>query len=112
MKQTEEQDIKAVISKLVDRLREQYQPEKIILFGSHAYGNPDTESDIDLLIIKDTSERPIDRRVAVRKMISDIRNKIPFSSIVLTPEELSHLLMIGDDFLKEITDKGLVLYEK
>ena len=112
MKQREKQDIKAIISKLVDRLKEQYQPEKIILYGSYAYGNPNEESDIDLLIIKDTNERPIDRRITVRRLISDIRNKIPFSSLVLTPEEISHHLTIGDDFLKEITNKGLVLYER
>ena len=45
-------------------------------------------------------------------MISDIRNKMPFSSLVLTPDEISHQLTIGDDFFKEITDKGLVLYER
>jgi uncharacterized protein len=112
MRQKEKQNMKAVISQLIDRLKEQYQPEKIILFGSYAYGNPDEESDIDLLIIKDTSERPIDRRITVRKLISDIRNKIPFSSLVLTPEEISHQLTIGDDFYKEIINKGLVLYER
>jgi predicted nucleotidyltransferase len=112
MNQMEKQDMKAIISKLVDRLKEQYQPEKIILYGSYAYGSPDKESDIDLLIIKDTSERPIDRRITVRRLISDIRNKMPFSSLVLTPDEISHYLAIGDDFLKEITNKGLILYER
>ena len=84
MNQMEKRDMKAIISKLVDRLKEQYQPEKIILYGSYAYGSPDKESDIDLLIIKDTSEKPIDRRITVRKMISDIRNKMPFPSLALT----------------------------
>ena len=112
MKQIEKQEVEDIISKLVDRLKEQYQPERIILYGSYAYGNPTEESDIDLLIIKDTNERPIDRRITVRKLVSDIRKKIPFSSLVLTPEEISHRLAMGDDFFIEITNKGQVLYER
>ena len=49
------------LKQIVDTIVDQYQPEKIMLFGSYAYGNPDSDSDIDLLIIKDTSERFIDR---------------------------------------------------
>lgn len=101
-----------VISNLVKRLKENYQPEKIILYGSYAYGTPDKESDIDLLIIKETKDRPIDRRITVRRLVSDIRRKIPFSSLVLTPEELAGRLEIGDDFFIEITNKGRVLYER
>ncbi len=101
-----------LISKLVERLKEEYQPEKIILYGSYAYGQPDRESDIDLLIIKETKERPIDRRIAVRRLVSDIRRKVPFSSLVVTPEELVQRLEIGDDFFIEITRRGRVLYEK
>ena len=104
--------ITKVIRSMVERLRETYLPEKIILYGSYAYGRPGKESDIDLLIIKKTSERPIDRRIAVRRIVSDIRKKIPFSPLVVTPEELLRRLKIGDDFFIEITEKGKVLYEK
>jgi len=90
----------------------QPSPQKNILFGSYAYGRPDRESDIDLLIIKETKERPIDRRIAVRRLVSDIRRKVPFSSLVVTPEELAHRLEIEDDFFIEITQRGRVLYEK
>lgn len=111
MKKRDER-IFTIISNLVERLKEKYQPEKIILYGSYAYGIPDRESDIDLLIIKETKDRPIDRRITVRKLVSDLRKKIPFSSLVVTPEELSSRLKIGDDFFTEITKKGAVLYEK
>jgi predicted nucleotidyltransferase len=104
--------ISRIISGLVDRLIEMYQPERIILYGSYAYGSPDEESDIDLLIVKETKDRPIDRRIAVRRLVSDIRKKVPFSSLVVTPEELSNRLAIGDDFFIEITQRGKVLYEK
>jgi predicted nucleotidyltransferase len=104
--------ISRIISGLVARLIEMYQPERIILYGSYAYGSPDEESDIDLLIVKETKDRPIDRRIAVRRLVSDIRKKVPFSSLVVTPEELSNRLAIGDDFFIEITQRGKVLYEK
>ena len=104
--------LSGLISKLAERLKERYQPEKIILYGSYAYGTPDESSDIDLLIIKDTTDRPIDRRITVRRLVSDIRKKIPFSSLVLTPKELSGRLEIGDEFFIEITKKGKVIYER
>lgn len=104
--------ISNIISKLVDRLRESYQPEKIILFGSYAYGVPTNESDIDLLIVKETKDRPVDRRITVRRLVSDIRRKIPFSPLVVTPEELAGRIKMGDDFFVDITSKGKVLYER
>ncbi len=109
-----EQDshISEIISRIVDRLAETYRPEKMILFGSYAYGKPTRESDIDLLIIKETKDRPVDRRIIVRKIVSDIRKKTPFSSLVLTPEELSNRLSMGDGFFIEITTKGRLLYER
>jgi predicted nucleotidyltransferase len=60
-----------VITDIVERLVADYQPQKIILFGSYAYGQPDADSDIDLLIIKDTPARLLDRVFAVRQIASD-----------------------------------------
>ena len=98
---------------MVERIKNGYAPEKIILYGSFAYGHPDRNSDIDLLIIKDTSERPIDRRVRVRR-IADIKDSSypAFSPIVLTTRELNRRLQIGDQFVEEIISKGKVLYAK
>ncbi|MDI6733562.1 MAG: nucleotidyltransferase domain-containing protein [Planctomycetota bacterium] len=98
---------------IVEKIKKGYTPKKIILYGSFAYGHPDRNSDIDLLIIKDTSERHIDRRVRVRR-IADIRDSSypAFSPIVLTPRELNRRLQIGDQFVKEIINKGKVLYAK
>lgn len=111
-KQKMNERIAKVISGLVERLIEKYKPDRIILYGSYAYGTPHKESDIDLLIVKETKDRPIDRRIAVRRLVSDIRKKVPFSSLVVTPEELSNRLALGDDFFIEITQRGKVLYEK
>ena len=52
-----------LIREIVDKIRREYRPERIVLFGSYANGNPGPDSDIDLLIVKETSDRPIDRRL-------------------------------------------------
>lgn len=100
-----------VILEIVDRIKQGYQPDKIILFGSYAYGHPDRDSDIDLLIIKDTSERFIDRLFTVTKIASDPKRLTPLEVIVFTPEEIRERLQIGDQFLREALNKGEVLYE-
>jgi len=101
---------KAELDKIVAQLVNSYRPEKIFLFGSYAYGQPDADSDLDLLIIKRTSERFIDRWINVRRIVSDPQRSIPFEPLVLTPEELKERLAIGDQFIKEIVTKGEVLY--
>ncbi len=102
--------IKAELDKIVRRVVDSYQPEKIILFGSYAYGEPDEDSDLDLLIIKKTSERFIDRLMTVRKIVSDPKRSVPFEPVVLTPDELKQRLAIGDQFIEEIVNKGKMLY--
>ena len=105
-------EIKNVITVIVDKVRDYYHPEKIILYGSFAYGKPGKASDIDLLIVKETQTRPIDRRVLVRRMVSGLRKGYPFSSIVVTPQELRTRIGMGDQFFEEILAKGEVLYAR
>ena len=102
--------IKSTILTIIKKIKEEYKPEKIILYGSYAYGEPHEDSDIDLLIVKDTKERPIDRVVAVRRIIIDPKRLIPIETIVMTPSELKKRQVIGDQFLEEILSKGEVLY--
>ncbi len=101
---------KAEIEKIVRQVIDAYQPEKIILFGSYAYGKPDSDSDLDLLIIKKTSDRFIDRWINIRQIVSDPKRSIPFDPIVLTPKEIEERLAMGDQFVEEIIKKGEVLY--
>lgn len=103
--------LKEILWQIVETIKKKYDPEKIILYGSFAYGTPDKNSDIDLLIIKDTSERPLDRMSLVHQIV-DIRDSSypAFSPIVLTPEEIKQRLEIGDQFIQEILTKGEVLY--
>lgn len=102
--------MKPNIDKIVRQLIDAYRPEKIILFGSYAYGEPHKDSDIDLLIIKKTSRPFIDRLVQVRKILTDPNRSVPLETIVLTPEELNARLRIGDQFIQEIVTRGEVLY--
>ncbi|MCD4784162.1 MAG: nucleotidyltransferase domain-containing protein [Candidatus Eremiobacteraeota bacterium] len=104
------EEVKKLIKEMVDKLVAEYKPEKIILFGSYAYGVPDLESDVDLLILKETRMRFFDRCFNVRKILSDPKRFIPLEIIVLTPVEYAGRLDIGDQFMQEIDRKGEVLY--
>ncbi len=103
-------EVQTIIQSILNKLIKDYAPQKVILFGSYAYGNPQSDSDIDLLIIKKTSECFIDRWVTVRRILSDPKRSLPIETIVLTPQELSIRLAIGDQFIAEIIKKGEVLY--
>jgi len=107
---TGDKQAEKIIIEIVEKIKRNYRPERIILFGSYAYGTPDRDSDIDMLIIKKTDERPIDRRVAVARIVSDPKRFIPFEPLVLTPAELDQRIKIGDQFVREILDKGETLY--
>ena len=103
-------EFERVTKDVVKRLRDQYAPEKIILFGSYAAGTSQVDSDIDLLIIKQTSERFIDRWATVRRLLSDSSRTLALETIVFTPAEVRDKLNRGDQFIKEILEKGRVLY--
>lgn len=98
------------IERIVRRIAEGYKPLKVILFGSHAYGEPTEDSDIDLLIVKETPERFIDRWVAIRELIADPERRIPVEPIVVTTDELERRLSRGDQFFQEIVARGKLLY--
>ncbi len=107
-----DEKVRKIISEIVEKLKEGYQPDKIILFGSYAYGEPTGDSDIDMLIIKDTDKRQIDRWMEVRKLTRDPERKIPFSPLIYTKEEIEQRLKIGDFFIEEILENGVVVYER
>ena len=109
---TNNRKVRKTISAVVEKLKVAYRPEKIFLFGSFAYGKPNRDSDIDLLIIKNTKKRPIDRRIMARSLIYDLREGFPFSFLVITPKEVNKRLERGDQFLQEIISRGEVLYAK
>lgn len=104
------QDVRIIIKGMVERLVAEYAPLKVILFGSRIHGVPTPDSDVDLLIIKETSKRFIDRWVAVQQFLTGTHRGIPLETIVLTPQEVEDRLSIGDQFIAEILEEGELLY--
>jgi len=99
------------IKQVAAKIARDYKPEKIILFGSHAWGNPHPDSDMDLFIVKKSKKRQIDRMRELRmKLIGN--NFPPMDILIYTPRELSRRLAMGDFFVREIIKKGHVLYGK
>ena len=103
--------IRPVLDRMVQRLADEYAPERIVLFGSHAAGTADADSDTDLLIVKDTSERFLDRWTTVQRLLTGLHFSIPVETIVLTPTEVETRIESGDAFLHTILDRGEILYE-
>lgn len=96
------------LEEITKRLVERYDPDRIILFGSRATGGSRPDSDIDLLIVKETEKRPIDRRCEVEAMLAD--RSVPLDIVVYTPEEMRYLFSIGSPFLEEVLEQGRVLH--
>ena len=109
---TKNRKIKNTIFKIVEKIKKEYRPEKIILFGSYAYGTPNKNSDVDLFILKSTKKNRIDRFVEVKRIIYNPKTKLVFSPLVYTPREAKRRISLGDDFVREILEKGEVLYVK
>ena len=92
------------------KIARELHPEKIILFGSYAYGKPHVESDVDLLIVMESDERWTKRHIRVSNVLTP--RPFPVDIVVRTPDELKKRLELGDCFIQEIVDKGIVLYER
>ena len=104
--QTDRARMRPIIKKIVDTIVRELKPEKIVLFGSFAYGEPDEQSDIDLLIVMETNEPFHKRWAKVCRLVREQRKGIRFSPFVFTTEELEERLRIGDPFFQEIESKG------
>jgi predicted nucleotidyltransferase len=96
-------DIQAAVMEIARRFR----PERIILFGSYAYGRPTADSDVDLLILV-KGERVHDRAIRVRAAIDF---PFPVDLIVRSCNEFQRRIAWGDFFLREIQEKGIILYD-
>jgi HEPN domain-containing protein/predicted nucleotidyltransferase len=93
---------------ILERLIERYDPDRIILFGSRAITATKADGDVDLLIVKETDKRPVDRRVEVERLLAD--RSVPLDLLVYTPRELRELYAAGDPFIERVVETGRVLY--
>ena len=98
--------LRPAIQKIVTELH----PEKIILFGSYAYGTPNSDSDVDLLVIMKTRASLKERSWAVSRLL--LPRPFPVDILVKTPKEVEKALEAKDFFLKEILTRGKVLYDR
>lgn len=99
---------RAAIRRYTQQIVESFGPDRIILFGSFAYGKPHADSDVDLLVIMAASN-DIDQSILIRTALAA---PFPLDLIVRSPRKLKQHLADGNWFLREIMDKGKVLYEK
>ena len=91
------------IQSLVDKIKEKFHPQKIILFGSYAYGTPKNGSDLDLLVIMDTDLRSYKQSAIIRQTLDESFGVIfPMDIIVRTPAETQKRMREGDFFIQHI----------
>jgi predicted nucleotidyltransferase len=98
--------IKTIMS-VSDQIAREFQPEQIVLFGSHAYGTPRNDSDVDLLVVMPFEGHSAYMAITI---LDRVNPPFPIDLLVRTPEELRHRIALNDFFLREIIAKGSVLY--
>jgi len=96
------------IQEYSDRIVAEFKPERIILFGSYAYGTPTPDSDVDLLVIMKTTASQVERSLAVARLLRP--RVFPVDILVRTPDEIDRTLRSGEFFIQEILSRGRVLY--
>jgi predicted nucleotidyltransferase len=99
-----------LIKDIADFIKKKFNPQKTMLFGSYAYGRPSSESDIDLLIIMNTSLRFHKQSAIIRLALDEAFNvSFPMDIIVRDQDEIEKRVKQGDFFIKEILEEGIPL---
>jgi len=98
----------SAIRRYARQIAEKFQPDKIILFGSYAYGQPHEWSDVDILVVMSVYDE-VNQSIRIMNTLD-----APFSLdlIVRTPKRLQRDWEDGDWFWRDVVEKGTVLYEK
>jgi uncharacterized protein len=90
------------------RIGEEFGAERVILFGSYARGKADRDSDVDILVIGSFEGRSVDKAVEIQMRL---RPGFPMDLLVRTLEKVRERLEMGDAFMREILERGKMLYE-
>ena len=100
------------INQLAKRIAEEFHPERIILFGSYAYGEPTEDSDVDLLVVMAVQGDVVEKAADVLSIAHEATAEmLSVDILVRTPEQLAYRLSLNDFFLREIVEKGKVLFD-
>lgn len=95
------------IQRVCGQIARLFKPQRIVLFGSYAYGKPTKDSDVDLLVVMPFEGKGFRK---ASEILSRIDANFPVDVIVRSPEEMNRRLACGDFFLREVTEKGELLY--
>ena len=97
------------VRQYVDRLADEFRPERVILFGSMAEGRATADSDVDLMVVMAGAKNGADRALEIRRRIP---RSFPMDLIVKTPAEMRRGVKDRDGFICSVLERGKVLYEK
>ncbi len=96
------------IQQFCEQIAREFQPERIILFGSHAYGRPHKFSDVDLLVVMPFEGSPLQQAA---RILTKLEPAMSVDLLVRTPEQVRQRLAMQDNFMREIVERGKVAYE-
>jgi len=97
------------IYQLTERIVREFQPERVILFGSYAYAQPTPDSDVDLLVILPFEGKGLRKSLEI---LNRVNPRFPIDLLARRPDDTSRRYAEGDPLIREALDKGKVLYER
>ena len=97
------------IRKLCDHIVREFQPERIILFGSYAYGNPTPDSDVDLLVVLPFAGKNLRKSLEI---LNRTNPRFPIDLLARRPDDTERRYREGDPLIRQALDHGKVLYER
>lgn len=96
---------------LCDAIVREFHPEKIVLFGSYAYGKPHPDSDVDLLVVMPFEGSPFRQAGIILGHVVHTVGVLPMDILVRRAEQVRQRVLMGDSFMREIIERGKVIYE-
>jgi predicted nucleotidyltransferase len=99
------------IELLCHAIAHEFHPEKIVLFGSHAYGEPRPDSDVDLLVVMPFEGSPFRQASIILGHVVRTVGVVPMDLLVRTTEQVNQRIQMGDSFMRKIIEQGRVMYE-
>jgi|ERR1044071_6462337 predicted nucleotidyltransferase len=100
------------IKQAAEKMAEAVQPEKIILFGSYAYGKPNGDSDVDFLVVVPQKTREARHKIYIKASKALDPHTFPCDIVVRSQRDIPWRIKEGDFFLQDILENGRVLYER
>jgi predicted nucleotidyltransferase len=97
------------ISELSNQIVREFQPERIILFGSYAYGTPSADSDVDLLVVLPFEGKSFRKSLEI---LNRVNPRFPIDLLARRPDDTVRRYAEGDPLIREALDRGKVLYER